>query len=100
MDNYLKNHTESDINKRTYVSKGVEHDIRSISTTIAEIDSKPLWFHKQKLMQTATGYGSKLKTEYMLKFNNRMMRIYCHQYSNVGTLYIQQSNGKKIIIDL
>ena len=58
---------------------------------------KPLWYHKKNLMQTATGYGSKITTEYVVKYRNRKYRVYCHQYSNVGSLYII-SKGKKIYI--
>ncbi len=58
---------------------------------------KPLWFHKRGLMQTATGYGSKLSTPYMVRHNNRNKRVYCSCFSNCGTLYIM-SMGKKLII--
>lgn len=30
----------------------------------------PLWYHKRGLMQTASGYGKKLVTEYKIKYNN------------------------------
>lgn len=54
---------------------------------------KPLWFHKHNLMQTATGYGKALKTEYMLKYNNRLYRVLVCQYSNSGTHYIKTKTG-------
>lgn len=39
----------------------------------------------------ASGYGSRIPTQYMVKYNNRWHRVYCICYSNSGTLYI----GKK-----
>ena len=51
--------------------------------------------HKLGLSYTATGYGSKIPTQYMVKYNNRWHRVYCAIYSNSGTLYIV-SNGDKI----
>jgi hypothetical protein len=59
----------------------------------AELIHKPLWFHKMGLMQTATGFGKKLKTEYMIKLNNRLYRVYCRLFSNSGTCYIKTRKG-------
>ena len=56
---------------------------------------EPMRHHKLGLTYTATGYGSKIPTEYMVKYNNRWYRVYCAIYSNNGTLYII-SNGNKI----
>ena len=38
--------------------------------------------------QTATGYGRKLQTHYMIRIGTRWYRVYCVCYSNVGSLYI------------
>ena len=40
--------------------------------------------------QTASGYGSKLQTSYMVQVNAkpRWYRIYCICYSNAGSLYV------------
>jgi hypothetical protein len=48
----------------------------------------PLWWHKQGLQQTASGYGSKLTTPYKVEHNGRLYRVYCVCFSNAGTLYI------------
>jgi len=53
----------------------------------------PLWFHKRNLMQTASGYGSSLKTEYMINHNNKQYRLYNCIFSNSGTLYIKTKDG-------
>jgi hypothetical protein len=49
---------------------------------------KELYWQKLGLQQTATGYGSKLSTRYMLKIGNRLYRVYCACYSNSGSCYI------------
>jgi len=61
------------------------------------IQEKPLWFHKLGLMQTATGYGSKLRSSKMVKIQNRMRRIYYICWSNVATHYVIV-RGKKYIL--
>lgn len=48
----------------------------------------PLWWHKQGLTQTATGYGKRIATATMVKYNGKWRRVYCCIYSNVGTCYI------------
>lgn len=60
----------------------------SLNGVELETIESPLWFHLKGLMQTATGYGSKLTTQYKVKYNNRLYRVYCHCYSNCGSLYI------------
>lgn len=59
---------------------------------------KPLWFHERGLMQTATGYGRRLKCSRCLWFNGRLHRVYVCCFSNSGTAYIE-SKGRKIIVD-
>lgn len=49
---------------------------------------KPLWFHKLNRQETRSGYGKKLRTPYMVKYHNRLHRIYVCQYSNAATPYI------------
>ena len=60
---------------------------------------KPLWFHKKNLMQTSTGYGNNLKTEYMIKHGTRLCRVYYQCFSNSGTFYIKTKEGD-IILDI
>jgi len=63
-----------------------------------EVKTELLWWQKKGLMYTSTGYGRKIPTDRMVKYNNRWHRIYCCIYSNVGTCYIV-SKGKRIIVD-
>lgn len=44
--------------------------LERISFKKDEIKLEPLWFHKLGLMQTATGYGRRLKSEYLVKYKN------------------------------
>lgn len=62
-----------------------------------EVTIEPLWGHKKGLMYTSTGYGSKIPTEYKMKVNNRLYRVYCRIYSNIGSLYILQ-NKKRVFV--
>lgn len=49
---------------------------------------KPAGWQEKGLLYSASGYGAKIPTQYMVKFNNRWRRVYCKIYSNIGTLYI------------
>jgi hypothetical protein len=61
-----------------------------------EIKDAPMWYHKRGLSQTASGYGKKLNTGKMAKYNNKWYRLYCCIFSNIGTCYII-SKGKELI---
>jgi hypothetical protein len=65
-----------------------------------ELKREPLWFHKRNLMQTATGFGEQLKTEWMIKIENRWHRIFCRIYSNIGLLFIKKANAKYVLSDI
>lgn len=70
--------------------------IKSIWLDQYECKRKPLWFHERGLMQTASGYGRKLVTDLMVKYENKWRRVYCCIFSNAGTCYILQ--GKDWIV--
>jgi hypothetical protein len=65
---------------------------------LSEVEHKraPLAHHKQGLQYTATGYGSKIPTEIMIKQGQRWRRVYVCCFSNAGTAYILQ--GKDWIV--
>ena len=67
---------------------------------IDDLESKEVLLPWQKagLMQTATGYGSKLVTSKMVKYAGRWRRVYCMCYSNSGTCYILVK-GKQITVN-
>lgn len=47
---------------------------------------------------SATGYGSKIPTQYMVYVANKWRRVYCRIYSNIGTCYVL-INKERVIID-
>ena len=49
---------------------------------------KPLWHHEHGLSYTASGYGSRLPTEWMIRHEKKLYRIYCVIYSNAGSIYV------------
>lgn len=60
---------------------------------------KPLWWQEKGLSYTASGYGAKIPTQYMVFGGGRWRRVYCAIYSNVGTLYIIV-NGERVICEI
>ena len=61
---------------------------------------KPMYHHTHNLSYTASGYGDKIPTEYMVRvFNQRWHRVYCICHSNVGTCYVV-IKGKNYIVDI
>lgn len=82
-----------------YIQYGNAHNLPMRTIKAEAVIISPLWFHKQGLMQTSTGYGKKLKTEYKLKHNGRLYRVYCYLYSNIGRLYIV-SKGIDLTINI
>lgn len=57
----------------------------------------PLRCHQLGLMQTASGYGSRIATATMVYFNGRWRRVYCRIYSNIGTCYIGKLSDGLIV---
>lgn len=48
----------------------------------------PLEWQKKGLCETASGYGKKITTQYKIRHQNKMRRVYCHIFSNCGSLYV------------
>jgi hypothetical protein len=69
--------------------------ISTVRLSCSELDKTgdhkraPLWWHLKGLTQTATGYGSKLTTEHMVRYKGKWRRVYCCCWSNSGTCYIE-----------
>lgn len=64
-----------------------------------EVESKdaPMPHHLRGLSYTATGYGSRIPTPHMIKFNGRWRRVYCRVFSNIGTLFIGHGENRFIV---
>lgn len=60
---------------------------------------KPLWLHIMNVQETKSGYGKKLRLPYMVKYHNRLHRIYVCQYSNAAISYIL-IKGTRCIVDI
>jgi hypothetical protein len=62
---------------------------------------KQLWWQKQGLMQTATGYGRKLVTDYMLSIPGaaRPYRVYAICFSNCASHYILRKGERLFLRD-
>lgn len=68
----------------------------------ASVKHKPLAHHIAGRQYTASGYGKRIPTEYMVWGGSRWHRIYCCIYSNSGTLYVgewNQDGGEFITVD-
>lgn len=58
--------------------------------------------HKQTdppINRSVSGYGSKIPTSHMIKYNGTWRRVYCTIYSNVGTCYAN-IKGERVIVDI
>ncbi len=58
----------------------------------------PLWWQKQGLSYTASGYGRKIPTTKLVQLpgSPKWRRVYCCIFSNSGTCYVAQ--GKDWIV--
>lgn len=59
------------------------------STESVQIKSQPMPHHLAGLSFTASGYGSRIPTGYMVSWLGRWRRVYCRIYSNIDKLYIR-----------
>jgi hypothetical protein len=69
----------------------------SFATIAAEVKHAPLWWQDRGLSFTASGYGARIPTPHMVKFNGRWRRVYCRIYSNIGTNYIGRGADRFIV---
>lgn len=61
---------------------------------------RPMEWHKRGLTWTATGYGERIPTQYMVQVRNRWRRVYCYLISNSGTLFIGKNLRTGTIVDI
>lgn len=70
----------------------------SFATVICEAKRAPTWWQLQGLQFTATGYGARIPTEYMVLLNGKWRRVHCRIYSNAGTCFIGRNiNGGFVV---
>lgn len=60
-----------------------------------EVQDSPLWWQKQGLQYTASGYGAKIPTQYKAFVHGKFRRVYCKIYSNAGTCFVMIGKQKQ-----
>ena len=70
-----------------------------LATIAVDHRINPMRHHEAGLSWTASGYGKRIPTQHMVKFNGRWRRVYCCVYSNIGTLYIGNLK-ESLIVDI
>lgn len=68
--------------------------MKQIYINESDLIENQLWWQKQRLTKTASGYGTKLPSIYKLKYVNRLRRVYYDLFSNSGAFYILVAQEK------
>ena len=66
-------------------------------TQKVEVIEKPLEWQKRGLTYTATGYGKRIPTKWMVRVNGKLRRVYVAVYSNNGTAYIGKLSDRYFV---
>ena len=69
-------------------------------TVSVDVKRAPLEWQKAGLSFTASGYGARIPTEYMVKYNGRWRRVYAICYSNVSTLFIGRKYSPTLTVTI
>lgn len=69
-------------------------------TVSVPVKESILWWQEKGLPQTATGFGRKLATPYVVQWEGRWRRVYRCQRGNAGTLYIGKPGAWLATVDL
>lgn len=72
-----------------------------MATERVEIKESVMPWQAAGLTWTSSGYGERIPTRYMVKYNGRWRRVYAFQISNAGTLFIGRNlaTGIRVSID-
>ena len=70
---------------------------KDFSVLPLETIERPLLWQLQGLSYTASGYGSRIPTRYMVRYNGKLRRVYCAIFSNAGTCYIGKRSDNLLI---
>ena len=62
-------------------------------TVKVDVIEAPLSHHKRGLSYTATGYGNRIPTVYMVKLEGKWRRVYAACYGNAASTYIGKPNA-------
>ena len=72
----------------------------SFLTQSVPVKYAPMAHHLAGLTWTATGYGARIPTPYMVQVFGKWRRVYCRIYSNIGTLFIGRKYDGTQIVDI
>ena len=72
-------------------SKRADGSKDSFCTIACEVKISRLWWQEKGLSFTASGYGKRIPTQWMIKFNGKWRRVYMYQISNSGSAFIGKS---------
>ena len=72
----------------------------AMATESVEAKESPLWFHLRGLSYTASGYGERIPTPYMVRVAGRWCRVYAFCISNASTLFIGRNLRTGTIVSL
>lgn len=73
---------------------------RGRGSRYAEVKVSPMAHHLRGLSWTASGYGERIPTQYMIRVDGRWRRVYAYHVSNAETLFIGKSLRDGTIIDI
>lgn len=69
-------------------------------TVEAEAKLEPLPHHKAGLQYTASGYGPRIPTPYMIRHGGRWRRVYAACYGNAASTYIGPAGQWLATVDI
>lgn len=72
----------------------------SFQTIEVPIKIKMMPHHVRGLSWTASGYGARIPTVYMVQVQGKWRRVYAICYSNAGTCFIGKRYDQTAIIDI
>ena len=64
------------------------------------VRESPMAHHLAGLTWTATGYGARIPSRYMVHINGKWRRVYFRCYSNIGTCFIGRKYDGTQIVDI
>lgn len=86
----MRNFTETDLEPNRSLPR-----ISCLKTDL--LKREPEWM-RRGLQETASGYGKRLNSGWMIQFNGRLYRIYTTIYSNNGSCWFR-TKGRTIYVD-
>jgi hypothetical protein len=65
-----------------------------ISANVGDLVDCPLWWHRQGLIQTSSGYGGKLTSRYKISLDGKLRRLYHTCYGNAASTWFTLKGEK------